>query len=145
MVQLNRFKEVSFSLALENNPKAKARPRLTRRGVAFTPKATQEYETFLKDLIQAQLPEGWQPLSGPLKLEITFCFKVAKSWSKKKKQLVEAGAIKHTYKPDIDNLIKTIDAWNGLLWEDDSQIYSVLATKEYAEYPGINVTLIKGL
>jgi len=36
-------------------------------------------------------------------------------------------------KPDIDNYVKSVfDVLNGLLWEDDSQIISVYATKQWA-------------
>jgi Holliday junction resolvase RusA-like endonuclease len=44
-----------------------------------------------------------------------------------------AERIKHTVKPDIDNLQKAVmDALSGLLFVDDRQVYSVLAWKWYS-------------
>lgn len=44
-----------------------------------------------------------------------------------------AERVKHTVKPDIDNLQKAVmDALSGLLFVDDRQVYSVLAWKWYA-------------
>lgn len=45
------------------------------------------------------------------------------------------GEIKHTKKPDIDNLNKAVsDAITDIgLWEDDSQVYSISASKYYTQ------------
>ena len=46
----------------------------------------------------------------------------------------------HTKRPDIDNCTKAIlDALNGLLYRDDSQIVKLTATKRYADRPGVEI------
>lgn len=47
------------------------------------------------------------------------------------------GEIKHTKKPDLDNLIKfTKDCLNGVAWHDDSQVVEYGAMKKvYGDEP----------
>jgi Holliday junction resolvase RusA-like endonuclease len=49
----------------------------------------------------------------------------------------------HVAKPDIDNLIKGLfDALNGVLWEDDAQVFEVgQVRKLYSESPGIEFSI----
>lgn len=50
----------------------------------------------------------------------------------------------HTVRPDLDKLIRTIgDALTGVLFDDDSQIISISATKEYCDdcAPHVDVTI----
>lgn len=45
--------------------------------------------------------------------------------------------VPHNKKPDIDNLLKSLkDALTGILWHDDSQIASVIASKVIASGSG---------
>jgi len=48
-----------------------------------------------------------------------------------------AGDLEHTGKPDLDNLAKLVlDAANGILWDDDSQIIKLHLSKMYSGKPG---------
>ena len=50
----------------------------------------------------------------------------------------------HTVKPDLDKLVRTIgDALTGVMFDDDSQIISICATKEYCDdcAPHVEVTI----
>ena len=51
-------------------------------------------------------------------------------------------------KPDFDNLAKAAtDAWNGILWVDDSQVVEALIQKRYVaadEQPGLQVDIWMG-
>lgn len=51
--------------------------------------------------------------------------------------------IPYTRKPDIDNFIKsTLDALNGIVWVDDSQVIEISARKFYApQNVGVGVTI----
>ena len=52
------------------------------------------------------------------------------------------GLVKHTVKPDIDNLTKAVlDALNGLAWYDDAQIVELNASKTYVEDPHILINI----
>ena len=71
----------------------------------------------------------------PISVRITFTFKAPR-----KKDI---GEPKHT-RPDLDNLCKQImDAANGVLWEDDSQVFSLFASKRWGEEPGTDLSLEK--
>lgn len=51
--------------------------------------------------------------------------------------------IPYTRKPDIDNFIKsTLDAMNGIVWVDDSQVVDIRARKFYApQNVGVGVAI----
>jgi len=68
------------------------------------------------------------PLEGPLVVTVTVYKIKPKSYPKKRTAW--------TTKPDLDNFIKLLDAFNGILWRDDAQIVEIHARKEYAESPG---------
>ncbi len=45
-----------------------------------------------------------------------------------------------TTRPDVENLAKgLLDAWNGILWRDDSQVVELQLRKEYGEARGPGV------
>lgn len=113
------------SLIFDIAPVPKGRPRLTTRGGfarAYTPGKTREFEEELRD--RAVDLWGEKPLAGPLSVFITFFIptKNRKLWG-----------TPHGKRPDIDNFIKCIDAFNGVIWEDDGQIAQIAASKWYAE------------
>lgn len=61
---------------------------------------------------------------------------IPKSTPKSRKEAMFEGIIKHTKRPDVDNMAKAVlDALNGIAWEDDSQIARLSITKEYAKEP----------
>lgn len=126
-------------------PIGKGRPRVTARGKfahAYTPKKTKDYEKFLK-AEAATAMTGWAPLTGPLKVDIQFTMPIPKSVTKKGRELMLTGTVKHTKKPDSDNLAKSVlDALNGVVWEDDSLIYDLHVTKYYGAEPGIIITVV---
>ncbi len=68
-----------------------------------------------------------KPWVAPLRLEIEFWMARPKKITYKNKPNVWRP---HSVKPDLDNLVKSVaDALNGLLYEDDSQVWGVNATK----------------
>lgn len=67
------------------------------------------------------------------KIEMNFYIAMPKSWSKKKKNLMLGKP--HQQKPDLDNLIKTIDC----LCDEDEFIYQINATKKWAEYGHLEI------
>ncbi|MBQ2175307.1 MAG: RusA family crossover junction endodeoxyribonuclease, partial [Alphaproteobacteria bacterium] len=47
------------------------------------------------------------------------------------------GLLKHTVKPDLDNLTKALlDALNDIAWHDDAQIVDLQIRKEYTTGDG---------
>ena len=85
------------------------------------------------------------PLDGEIKIkELTFVFPPTKSFSKKKIESLEKGAIlyKNT-KPDLDNLEKlAIDSCNKLVWTDDARIVEIgRISKIFGIEPRIEISL----
>ena len=73
------------------------------------------------------------PLTGPLDLAITFCYRRPDSWNKAKREAIDNGEEPwFSGRPDIDNLCKLVmEAGTGILWEDDAQVVSLEAVKVY--------------
>lgn len=116
-----------MELHLDITPVPKGRPRFTLKGRAYTPQRTKIYENELANLIAEQNPKK---LEGAIKLEIVFY--IPKPRSVKRKY--------PTVRPDLDNFLKAFkDAANGILWNDDSQVITVTASKQYATEGAIYV------
>ena len=107
------------------SPVALGRPRMSRFG-AYTPKKSKEYqESMLESLESVD-----EPLTGPIKLSVTFCHKRPQRLNRKSDTLAR---IPKTTKPDIDNLIKMVMdvLTNAEVWVDDNQVVSVTAEDWY--------------
>ena len=113
-------------------PIAKARPRMTKQGHAFTPSKTVNYENLVQYTYMDQM-EGVK-LEGPLEIGIKLYFPIPKSYTKKQREDISTGKLKYIKKPDVDNCIKSItDALNGFAYDDDSQIIGIIAQKHYTD------------
>ena len=128
---------------VDGTPVAKGRPRVTRRGFTYTPKETKEQEQKIKDAyLKAYGDSCAFPEGVPLKLQMVFYMPMPKSLSKKKRLAAVCGDLRPTKKPDVDNLIKVIDALNGgVAFADDSQIVEIHATKYYSEHPSTMIII----
>lgn len=61
-------------------------------------------------------------------------FSIPVSWSLKKQRAAALGELRHTKRPDLDNVVKAIkDGANGVVWKDDSQVDDVRASKRYGQ------------
>jgi len=80
---------------------------------------------------------------APLRVAVTFVMDRPKKLLGKKSP---AGRIPYARKPDLDNFLKsTLDALNGFLWHDDSQVWFVAAEKVYRamdEQPGVIIQVV---
>jgi Holliday junction resolvase RusA-like endonuclease len=71
------------------------------------------------------------PFDGPIRLTVEAVFEPAASWSKSKRDAALQG-LRHTAKPDADNIIKSIsDGLNGVAFVDDAQVAELLVRKRY--------------
>ena len=130
-----------IELTVPGEPRGKARPRVTRSGITYTPTKTVNYETFIKGLFAAKYPD-FMPLEQVLKAKITAYLLIPKSTSKRKALLMESGAIRPNKQPDVDNIIKmTMDALEGLAYERDSQIVAVDCEKYYTRKPRLEILI----
>lgn len=136
--------EHTIDLVIEGEPVGKGRPRVTGIGKfahAYTPAKTKNYEK----LIQNKYFENYtyqDTLQGAIKAEVIAYFPIPESLSKKKKELLLNNYEKHTKKPDIDNVVKSVfDALNNVAFTDDSNIISLKAKKLYSDKPRVELHL----
>lgn len=122
--------------------KGKARPRInTYTCQAYTPTNTKDYECLIKQYFKIKYPK-FVPLEGRVSVDIKAYFKIPKNTSKKNTELMIAGEISPTKKPDIDNVTKIVlDALNKMAFNDDNQITKVSVEKFYAEEEKIIVKI----
>lgn len=121
--------------------KGKARPRMTKAGIAYTPKETVQYENLVRMCYKEQASEY---LKGALDIIIVACFEIPKSTPKYKRRQMIEGKIRYTKKPDWDNIGKIIcDSLNGVAYRDDSQIATASVLRQYtdgAPYVSVRIT-----
>lgn len=122
-------------------PVAKGRPRMTKRGICYTPAATRAAEKMIAQTAMQYAPA--EPLMGPIELELIFYMPIPRSTTKKQRceMLLKA----HTKKPDVDNLTKLVmDALTltGAYWNDDAQVWHTDVRKIYSNgEPKIVITI----
>ena len=107
-------------MILELTPVPK--PRMTQRDRWAKRPAVMRYRQYCDTIreLGAHVPEEGA--------HIQFYLPMPKSWSKKKRALMQGEP--HQQKPDIDNLVKALlDA----LYEDDSGVWDIRASKRWAE------------
>lgn len=77
-----------------------------------------------------------KPFTSPVAVEIKFFMPIPKSSSSVRKREMVANILQHIKKPDIDNLLKFIlDCMNGIVFDDDCQVFAIKSEKVYAEHP----------
>ena len=100
-----------------------AKPRMTQSDKWKVRPATSKYWAF-KDLLTFQAKMQHFKLGNRISVQVYI--PIPKSWSKKKRLL--AAAQPHRQKPDIDNILKSIQ---DILLKDDSCIWEVHITKRW--------------
>lgn len=127
-------------ITIPGKPLGKQRARTLKSGRSYTPEQTVNYETLVKI---CYVDQGGENLGSEMVwLEVSAFYPIPKSTSKKKKEMMEAGEIRPTIKPDLDNCIKIIsDSLNGIAYKDDSQIVAVVADKYYSDTPRVEIRI----
>ena len=113
-------------------PVPKARARVTRRGITYTPRETLNYEAQVR-VAYANAYPGRQPFAAgtALALQLEAHFPLPAGAPKRLRRQMEAGTTTPmTQRPDLDNLVKTVlDALNRVAWADDGQVAEITARK----------------
>ena len=111
-----------FELTVEGNPIPKGRPGFVDSR-AYTPTATREYETLVRDA--AALEWRQEPMRGPLSLKLSF-YRANRR------------------RADFDNLTKAVvDALQGIVLLDDNQIVTALIVKKIdRKRPRVAITIM---
>jgi Holliday junction resolvase RusA-like endonuclease len=136
---LDKMTRSSVAFELHGEPRGKGRPRFIRKtGHPYTPERTAVYESALC-LAGQKAMEGRAILEGPLSVTVEAIFQPAASWPEKRKAAALLGIEWPTKKPDCDNILKCLDALNGVVWIDDKQIVTLMITKRYAKTPMLRI------
>jgi len=100
------------------------------------------YKNILKTLVMAEMYQK-ERIDGMVKVNILFRYKLPQSASKEDRDRVESGmAIRKATKPDVDNILKQLlDAMNGIVYTDDSQIVEIKASKWYSKKDEVIITI----
>jgi Holliday junction resolvase RusA-like endonuclease len=126
-------------------PVGKGRPKFSTvngHAVAYTPAKTANYETLVRLSYQQQIGAFMFDKDKPLRAIIRAFFPIPKSASKKKREQMEAGKIRHTKKCDADNIAKAcLDALNGIAFYDDSQVCELSISKFYGNTPKVEIII----
>jgi Holliday junction resolvase RusA-like endonuclease len=130
-----------ITVVITGEPVAKGRPRITRRGIAYTPAHTRKYEAHGR--LAAQLAMGDRPpIEAPVRLELVAELPVPGSWSGRRRALAVTGDLLPTCRPDVDNYIKAgLDSLNEIVVRDDSQIVEITARKRFSIAPKLVMTV----
>lgn len=117
----------------------KARPSFNRYGGTYG-KAFERQKAYEQFVALRLKEQGAKPSKKALLVKVDVYKGFLKSWTKKQQQEAKQGKLRPVKRPDIDNYVKSVlDGANGILWEDDSQIVSLLASKHYAETPQVTI------
>ena len=133
---------IQIMFTVYGNPVAKGRPRFAKRGnfvQTYTPEKTKTYETEVAMMASAAMGAS-EALEGALEAFIYVTYAVPASYSKKRSEACLSGLEKHTKKPDLDNVVKSVvDGMDKIVFLNDSQITSIHATKVYGEIAKVEV------
>ena len=137
----------SVTFTIDGLPVPKGRPKFSSRGGfarVYTPKKTADYEAQVKAAAEQAMMR--EPLETPVSVYLYFRLPIPQSYSKTAREGCLSGFKRHTKRPDLDNLAKSVlDALNEVAWADDSQIVSLHVTKVYASAPGVDVHIKEDL
>ena len=131
---------------VEGDPKGKGRPRFSRAGKftrVYTDKQTLDYEALIK-FFAAEAMGSTDPLETPVSVFLYIRHGVPQSYSKKRTEACLSGLEQPCKKPDIDNVAKTyLDAMNGVVFLDDTQVINLHVKKVYSAVPGVDVMVME--
>jgi len=125
-------------------PVAQGRPRATTVNGhirMYDPKKSSDFKDYVRLVASEHRPE--KLIEGPISLLVKVYKPTLKSFSKRKKAAAEAGLLRPTSKPDVDNYVKGVkDALKNVIWKDDSQVVDLHISKWYSETPRVEVTIV---
>ena len=131
---------------VEGDPKGKGRPRFSRVGSftkVYTDKQTLSYEAMIA-FFAKQAMGVTDLLETPVSVFLYVRLPVPQSYSKKRREVCLGGTEKPCKKPDIDNIAKTyLDAMNGVIFVDDTQVVDLHVKKLYSDKAGVDVMVME--
>lgn len=139
-----------LDFTIPGQPVAQGRPRATTMGkgrnkkiMMYDPKESKEYKRYAALIAKQHAPKT--PFTEQLSVVLKIYRQIPKSTTKKDRALFLAGIKRPVTKPDTDNYTKAVlDALNGIIWQDDSQIVDIYASKYYSDNPRVEI-LVKDI
>lgn len=132
-----------IEFTIPGDPVPQGRPRAGRAGrriVMYDPKESREYKRYVSLIARQHAPKTL--LKGPLSVEMKIYRKIPKSTTKKDRALISEGIKRPVTKPDTDNYTKSVlDALNGIIYKDDSQVTDLYASKYYSDNPRVELKI----
>ena len=105
-----RFVSDLVRFTIPGKPQGKERPRLSKGGLVYTPRATKRYERAMAWAALGARPLSWA-LTGHFRVEVVCYFP-------------------DNRRRDGDNVLKAVlDGMQGVLYDDDSQVTFALVIK----------------
>src|SRR5262245_14007994 len=130
-----------ITVIVQGEPVAKGRPRMTRKGFAYTPAKTRKFEAHARMAAQLAM-NGRPPMDMPVRVEIMAELPIPASWSKRKSANALTGQVRPSSRPDVDNYVKGVmDALNSIVVVDDAQIVDLHAVKKFSLTPKLVATV----
>jgi len=140
------MKTIRFTIP--GQPQVLRRPRFARRGKHVTAYDPAKNVTAKESLaVQAASHAPATPHDGPVSLWVEFWFARPQSHFRAGDR---QGSVKpqhadnrHTgHRADTSNLVKLVeDALTGIYWQDDCQIWELVAHKRYGDRPRTTITI----
>ncbi|WP_433950803.1 RusA family crossover junction endodeoxyribonuclease [Brevundimonas bullata] len=139
-----------LAFTVPGDPRGKGRPRATvfrgkdgvpARARMYADSKTVSYENLVK-MAASQALAGRPPFDCPLTVIVTVRMTPAASSSAKKRAAMLSGEMAPTKLPDLDNVVKAVlDGCNKVAFRDDALVVSLIARKQYAATPGVDVEI----
>lgn len=134
------MEQIQFTVP--GKPFGKQRPRVTKKGIAYTPKETVNYESLVKMACREVMKDKYFGADEPIGLIVRAYYPIPSNTSKAAKENMIKGLVRPTKKPDCDNIMKIIaDALNMVAYADDKQIVANVVEKRYSEQPRVEVVI----
>lgn len=133
----------TLNFRFDMEPRAAHRFRVSfKQRHVYEPDDDTVYKETMGKLAVSQLPEYFKIIEGMFSIEIVVYVKIPAKFNKAKRQEAIDGILRPTTKPDTDNYAKLVlDAFNGILYNDDKQNVDLIVRKYYSLTPGMVVTL----
>lgn len=144
-LHLDFYEEISMNIRefdISEKPEPNRACVVTRWGT-FDPK--KEKKNLFRMNVKSLIKDPDMNKETPVCLEIVFGLPVSKAVGKKDRLLMLMNQIKHTKRPDVDNLQKFLsDTIKSIAFADDSQVWDMHIRKIHSEIPKTSVKIRYG-
>ena len=124
-----------MTFTVYGDPVPQGRPRFGN-GRTYDPPKSRRYKQDVAVAASAAM-RGRAPLQGALACSLRFYMPIPKNVSQKRRQEL-TGRFTTKRTGDIENLAKGVmDAVNGIVWQDDSQVVQLNIEKRYGHVPRV--------